>query len=191
MKIITPIILLMGPSGAGKTTLANLASDEHNYLHIDFDLWGGDTEEIKPFKEAWRTFKDDHTISDLKTLVEEKVSAENKTGAILSFPSDDMVVDSRLIELAVKAGIYPVYLYAPAEKCLETFIAREKINGRGLPAEHWQKCNAFIYETDYLTQSHQPYILSAYTPEPESERKTQTALLSELVNRIENMYGKN
>ena len=189
MKI--PIILLMGPSASGKTTLADLVSSEFNYLHIDFDLWGGDTEEIQPFKKAWEIFKNDHTISELQTVVKETVAAENKAGAILSFPSDDMVVERRLIEIATEAGVCPVYLYAPAEKCLETFIAREKVNGRGLPVEHWQKCNAHIYKTDYLTQFHQPYVLSAYTPEPESIRKTKTALLSELMSRIDNTYGKN
>ena len=176
-----PIIFLMGPSGIGKTTLANCVAAEWNYIHIDYDQWGGDENVFKPLRDGWESFKLSCNVKQFRDLIENTIP-DTATGAVLSFPSDDMMADLSVMEQAKETGLHIFIMYADANICRQTFIEREKTNGRGLPVEHWDKCNSHIYESGYLTSAHMPYLLEAYTSA--GQRRTKDDLLSEIKKQI-------
>jgi len=171
----------MGPSGVGKTTLANWLASDCNYLHIDFDQWGGDAASFASLRIGWENYKTTGDIKKLRTTITNSCS-DFVEGIVLSFPSDDMLVDLAMLNQAKKVGVHPIIMYADAETCKQTFINREMNNGRGLPVEHWQKYNAHIYKEGYLTTEHKPYLLNAY--DSVGHRYNKDALLGMVIKLI-------
>jgi len=181
----------MGPSGVGKTTLANLLVNDCNFVHVDYDQWGGDTDDFGQLRIIWQQFKKDSDVVSFKIKLEKYIPG-HAAGAVLSFPSDDMLVDLDVLEDLQTVDVHVFILYASASLCRAVFENREKINGRGLPVSHWDKCNAHIYKPGYLTDAHAPYVLEACVDQ--SVRRTSEDLIGEIKNRIyvyNNTHEKN
>lgn len=103
-------IMILGPSGAGKTTLGKLVAKELGFVFIDIDdyIWRKDTD--KPFTQMYPKAEKISRLMDAVTAAEHFVMA----GSMSSFHSH---FDS-FFELAV-------YLYADAQLRVERAHTRE------------------------------------------------------------------
>jgi len=76
------------------------------------------------------------TVSHILEVKRQRACA----GVIISF-SSSQYFDGFTTRLLEANGINIFYLIGDVKCCLNSFIAREKISGRGLPDSHWIKHN--------------------------------------------------
>lgn len=52
-----PVVFLLGPSGAGKTTLGQALEDQANFLHLQIDRFPeGDGIDLEGLRDEWTRF---------------------------------------------------------------------------------------------------------------------------------------
>jgi len=141
-QVTLPIVFLLGPSGVGKSTLGAWVGDDLEFLHLEIDRWPEqDGIDYYGLRLAWNAFLSDGEATQLAGLIREFTSANQRRGAILSFPSR-LTLEPRQIESAAAAGIATVVLFATKKECLASFLEREKASGRGFTSEHFDMNNA-------------------------------------------------
>ena len=177
-----PIILLMGPSGVGKTTLAEWVAEDNNFVHLDFDCGESGTDTVLSLREEWKQYKMHGEVDRFRVCVEQVIEQTNYLGAILSFSSHDMLVNIGRMQEAKKRAVHPIFLMADETFCKEAFTHREVISGRRLPIEHWQKYNAHIYEEGYITSAHDIYTIQAC--DNYGNRKSRITLLKSVREQL-------
>lgn len=139
MKDPVNIIFLLGLSGAGKTTLGETIARNYNWLHLDLDPDEGDGLEKHGLIDEWTKLKAEAKAEPLIEKITSAYKADNKTGAVLSFPSTRRVEASAIER--VKKDIKIVYLSGSKKNCLTAFHKREKTSSRNLDEDHWIKFN--------------------------------------------------
>jgi adenylate kinase family enzyme len=142
----SPIIFFFGPSGVGKTTLAELLREDHNYIHLKIDRADGDGIDIEGLRSEWDKFLNEDDAESLAEALRQKIHEQNKAGIVLTFASTDWLRIHK-IEEAKKHRILTVVLYGSKEDCLNSFMAREKIKNRGFDAN--QRFYPKFTNTDY------------------------------------------
>ena len=153
------ILLIFGPSGVGKSTLADKILRELNFLHFNYDYWDlkgikGEDLGIK-LSEYFLGYQPEL----LRSLIEKRLT--EKQGAVLTFPSIIIPAVTHIKE-AQLFGITTLILYGSAKNCLNSFIAREKKIGRNLSPTHWYMYNNHIYNGSSLKPEHIPFIINAF-----------------------------
>src|SRR5262245_60769678 len=112
------IVLLFGPSGAGKTTLSKCAAKQFSFRHIEIDRYpDGDGIDLEGLRTEWECF----LRNDSRPFVEaikSRIIAGGFRGAVLSFPSL-MVPTNKQLEAAKKAGICSIVLYGTKAECMK------------------------------------------------------------------------
>lgn len=136
-KAAEPIFLILGLSGAGKSTFCQFMSAECNFLHIEGDGLSepGDATEADVGIDAKNPLQDNYLDRIRKT-----VRARNKKGAIIGFTSDTYL--SPLTCRALRASnCKVVYFVGKPELCAQRFLNRETGLNRGLDGLHWIQYN--------------------------------------------------
>ena len=134
-----PILLILGPSGAGKTTLADLLERNLNFLHINFDRQkeqdspqenGVDKEGLR---KEWDVFLVDRNPQLLVEAIRARIQRLGRHGATITCPSGIAITGgpcdgcrfSKNYLAAMKSdGINCVVLYGTREECLASFLSR-------------------------------------------------------------------
>jgi hypothetical protein len=110
------IVIMLGPSGAGKTRLSDDWAAVFGWLHIDTD----DTDRLRHYrlKEAWGAFYDADNANPKPLIhrVEQLIADAGKAGAVVSFRCSIVPSRSR-INVARAAGIVTVVLWGTPEQC--------------------------------------------------------------------------
>lgn len=153
MKSPTSLILLLGPSGTGKSTLAAALSLSSNRLHIELDQWQADGVDIAGLRREWDEFYQGQRAEALSRELTSRAAVGGYQGVILSLPSL-VVLPIPLIEHALRCGISTVILYGSGADCLAAFLRRPSTGERSLNANYWIACNA----SAYMTHSRPEYI---------------------------------
>jgi len=141
-----PILFVLGPSGAGKTTLGEWVEEDLHFLWIELDRWmesdGVDQANLRP---EWNELMDRCQAGAIAKSLRAQVLEKSDRGAILTFSSRLVFSTSQLASLE-HAGIRVLVLYGSQEDCLAAFLKREQESGRNLPKEHWLGNNLDTHE---------------------------------------------
>jgi len=140
-----PIVFILGPSGAGKTTLAKDLESGLNFIHLDIDRADGqDGIDVENLRSEWNEYLRSNQAQRLANVIHQRTAGENKRGAILSFPSGLVLTDEHIRE-GTEHGIVTVILYGPRQDCINSFLEREKTTSRHLGINHWERNNRESY----------------------------------------------
>ncbi len=169
------IILMFGPSGVGKSTLAKWITEDLNFLHINFDRWDGEGMDEKIIINEWNDFFQNLAAENLKKVIDENIKIQNKQGAVITFPSNVLPTIAH-IRRAEKSGIRTVILYGPKEACMKAFLTREKAIGRNLGLDHWNKYNKLFYD-GFSRSEFLPYTIDAFNND---DRRSRTSLIDDV-----------
>jgi hypothetical protein len=143
--VATPILFLLGPSGVGKSTLAEWIRDDLTFLHIEIDRFpDGDGVDLEGLRTEWEAFWSRCDARPIAAAINDRARASGRSGAVLSFPSL-VVLSPQHIQAAQHSGIRIIVLYGSGAECLESFLRREEQSGRRLTGEHWVQNNALSY----------------------------------------------
>ncbi len=159
------IIIISGPPGSGKTTVARIVSQKLNYPLIS----SGD---------IFRSMAKEHnmTVEDFSKLAEKDYSFDKKIDErILEIMKRDenLVIDSRLAAwFAKKNGIdaFKIFLNASRDKRLERINKREKTSMQNLILREESEINRYkkIYGIDFRDLSIYDLVLDTDNLTPES-----------------------
>jgi gluconate kinase len=141
--MVEPILFVLGPSGAGKTTLGQSLTTELGMLHIDFDQWpenGVDREGLRP---EWEKFLAGN-LQSLADAIRKRMRAGTHCGAVVTCPSK-LVLPRDLFAAAEPLGYRFIILYGTGAECLEGFLRGEHVARHGLSEDHWIDNNAWSY----------------------------------------------
>jgi shikimate kinase len=177
------IWFIFGLSGAGKSFLGDHLANDNNWLHLQLDTSEQNTagvtiENIYELFNAWNMFKNNHIPDQLIEKITWHYKHNNKSGAVVSFPSVVMTIPKEL-EL-LKGSVKIVYLYGEKPNCLGAFLQREAVEHR-LPQDtdsvaYWEECNKSMLYALTLP-SFAPYIINAF--HKNGERKTAKKIINE------------
>lgn len=141
------IWFILGPSGAGKTSLGEYLASQHHWLHMDLDQLhnpkGDGIDKLKLRKE-WDQFYFNLESGPLVSAIRKKNMLRRYSGIIMSFPSDYVLSPNHIS--AINEGVKIFYLYGNRRICLSAFLERERLTGRRLGEEHWWHHNRSMYE---------------------------------------------
>src|SRR5262249_2354442 len=142
-----PIVFLLGPSGVGKSTLAQWLAEDVVLLYLEIDRYpNGDGIDVEGFRVEWDSFLSGGSPVPLVSLIRSRIAQEKATAAALSFPSTLVLSGSRLGELR-DVGVTSLVLYGSAAACLNGFLEQEKLLKRvaGDLVEFWLSRNRHSY----------------------------------------------
>lgn len=138
----------MGPSGVGKTTLGDAIAEHSDYAHlvIDRGVPGHSGIDEYGLSSTWEDFYYRQRIAPLAQELNRRAEHHKLPGFVLTF-SSSVCIEPKSIAAAQKHNVFIRYLYAPREKCIESFIRRErKVGHFERTREFWARNNA-AYET--------------------------------------------
>jgi len=176
----TPIVLIVGPSGVGKSFLGRAIAKDLDFLDIEIDQWPlGDGIDLEGLRKEWDSFCRMGQADALTTKIRDRVRAAGKRGAALSLPGS-LVPSAEMIRGAESEAATFVVLYGTAAECLSAFLEREQATGRGLDEDHWIGNN----QSSYIALSREllgPYRLLAFVG---GGRRSRGELVADIQARI-------
>jgi len=181
-----PILLILGPSGAGKTTLGDYLAEHHCMLHVNFDQ-PGDGVDIEHLRKEWNAFLDDRNPQFLADEIRRRIRAGGWKGASITCPSG--IVPSsdpnappwflpRKYPREMKGiGLHCVVVYGTREECLAAFLSRD----RNLNETYWNDNNSWWY-TASSANDFGEYMLQAFN---NGHRRELREMFEEIQRRLE------
>ncbi len=129
---------ILGPSGSGKSYVAQKIADAKNALHLEIDLWPPrDGMEEHALKPQWDSFREGFNFGLLNAELSRRSAALGASGCVLSLPGFPILRVGHAERTGGQAKI--IYLIGTPGQCLDSFLAREKETGRNLDMVHWAK----------------------------------------------------
>lgn len=136
-----PVLILLGQSGVGKTTLAIFLEFKYGYMHIE-----ADNKSSEGSNKGFTQFKSGKVPSVfLIHRAKKAAKASGYDGVVVSF-SSSQIFSTRVHLGLERMGVRVVYLISSRQNCIEYFSKREYETGRGLSVMHWNKYNHKITE---------------------------------------------
>jgi hypothetical protein len=133
-------IVLFGPSGSGKSQVAEWLNREWNFLHISFDRWDDTGVDAKIISDEWSTFSQTGNVIPLANKLKDTIEANNSGGVVITCPSG-WLFDSSKVEIGQKSSIYSIILYGPKDKIWSAYAQREDDAGRIPDKVKWERNN--------------------------------------------------
>jgi hypothetical protein len=138
------ILLVLGPSGVGKSTFAEYLYKERHWLHLEIDQYPNDGIDLHDLRQQWDLFYGSRKPDDLVMEIRKRSMRIRTENCVLSFPSG-VVLSPGHIAAAERAFIRVAYLYGSAAHCINAFLERERKSGRNLGLDHWLANNTASY----------------------------------------------
>jgi hypothetical protein len=160
---VPPVLFIAGPSGAGKSTISEWVAIDLQFLHLEIDLWFADGIDVHGLRHEWKAFCRQLDPAPLASVLRDRVVAASCSGAVLSFPSN-VILTRKQIDVARSVGLHTVVLYGSVQQCIDSFLARESTNGRGLGIERWHRFNARAHAT-YGRSNYADLRVEAFRPD--------------------------
>ena len=173
------VLLLLGPSGTGKSTLAAAIAAKHQFEHFELDQWPDDGVDRLGLRRQWDDFL---KLAKPKGLFEQLLSRAaigGKSGAVISAPSL-LILSLAHLQAVSRRGASTAILYGTAADCISSFAERETATGRQLPVEHWIANNQASYVA-FSRPEYAPYRLHVFGPQAHCP---QAALVAALEQRL-------
>ena len=128
----------LGPSGVGKSYHSEELSRRENLLFLEADLWPpADGIDHHRLRSQWDAFHSGQNPAPLSAELDRRAQAAGKNGVVLSFPGFPVL---RQQHISASRGVFRVvYFGGSPGQCLDSFLEREKITGRGLDIAHWAR----------------------------------------------------
>lgn len=138
------ILFVLGPSGAGKTSLGQHLDKNYGWLHLEVDLPDRDGIDAHGLRGQWDPFWESFSPDSLAREIRQRTASDGKRGCVVSF-SSLLVLSPKHICAAEKVLIKTIYLYGTAAHCIDSFLQREQVSGRCLSLDHWLYYNKEHY----------------------------------------------
>ncbi len=168
------IVFLGGPSGVGKSHFASKHLVSLGWRHFEIDQATKDGIDEHNLRREWDAFFE----RSEPTLLRQELTrrADRAPGIVLSF-SSNLVFVQRHISAAASA-FQIAYLFGHPAHCLTAFLERERWNGRGLDANHWDRNNALLFAR--LSRSiHHRFLVHAF--HQDGSRRDPNAICDDLL----------
>jgi hypothetical protein len=162
-----PILLILGPSGAGKTTLGDYLATQHRMLHLNFDRRETNGVDAAGLRPEWDAFLDGRRPRPVVDEIRRRVRAAGRTGAAVTCPSGIMpsadpaaprwFLPKQYVGELEAVGLYCVVLYGTRQRCLAAFLGRDE----GQSEQHWNLNNSW-WHTPTSGRDFGEYVLPAF-----------------------------
>ena len=162
MASMKPVIFLLGPSGVGKTFVSTGLREDFSFRHF---VIHEKSFEASCFPAEWDKDPGQIDFTILASIARSRLAVEQR-GAVLSIPTE-MVFSRQQLEAATRAGVTPVVLWGPKERCFELRRVRQTKNhgsfGKSQVKRYWQH-NTRTFET-YARAEYADVRVEAFQPD--------------------------
>lgn len=173
-----PILFVLGPSGAGKTTLGKFIEKDLDFLWIEIDTWPApDAIDVEGLRPEWDRFLSTGQAAELATAL--RMKASSKKGVVLTFPSMVVFYPIHFVGLE-RTGIKAIVLYGSEQDCLAAFLRRELKLNRVLTEGHW-RCHNEKSHRSFSAPYYAPYRLRAFQ---DGQPRTRIELVTAVRERL-------
>jgi hypothetical protein len=141
---LEPIVMILGPSGVGKTDTSKCIERMLQFLRVDFDR---DTPfETNGFPREWDYNLGEVNLSLLATETRTRATAKGKRGVVMSFATIHVFTRQQLEE-ASAVGIVPVALMGSEERCINARRERQLKRNKNFNEHAYRRKNKATFET--------------------------------------------
>jgi adenylate kinase family enzyme len=172
------ILFLGGPSGVGKSHFASKFLASKKWLHFEIDQWQKDGIDECNLR---------HELNDFATKLKPDLlkrellrRAASRQNIVLTFPS--AAIFSPQHRAAAKGHFRIAYLFGHPRFCLQAFLAREEMNGRGLTANYWNSNNVRTFALLSLSHNHN-LVIEAF--KQDGSRRKSADILADILQKTD------
>lgn len=158
---LAPILLMLGPSGVGKSCVSTRLTNQRSFLHFDIDKNHGF--QANGFPAQWDNDIGNINFAELANIVRDRLLAEGRHAAVVSFPTVH-VLNMKQLKSAADAGILPVVLWGTETHCINARRARAKKNRVRFDLERYKRKNRRTFET-YARSEYAPFRIETFQPD--------------------------
>jgi hypothetical protein len=133
-------VLLVGPSGAGKTTIGAWAAQDLGLLWFEADVWNADGITRHRLRAQRYAFYENRNPCRLANTLSLRAKKNNRAGTMLTLPSP-VILSPAHVEAAAEHGLSVVVAWGTMENCVEAFNTRERQHPRGIGVNRWHHFN--------------------------------------------------
>jgi hypothetical protein len=182
-----PVVLLLGPSGAGKTTLGDALVKNLGVLHVLFDGHpNGNGVDVEQLRVEWDALLESRNPKPLADTVRRRIEAARYSGVVISCPSGIMPAEDgkaapwhfprSLLSGMTTIGVRCVVLVAPLAACMDAAIRRP---GTRVTVRSWAVNNSNW--TDFQQTAFPENVLETFAG---GERRPESEVLGEFRRRF-------
>lgn len=170
------LILLVGPSGVGKSTIAGILCPALDLVHLDADV--DRAFRLLGLREAWPQFRKGRNAAPLAETLRLRACGEGQAGTLLSLPSTrKSLLDPDHVRIARAAGIRTVVLWGAEALCKRARRLRDAELGISWQEARYDEWNAPTFEL-YGRPEYDPIRIEVF--EPDGTRRSPTQIVADI-----------